>query len=201
MSSNKQKIIEKFIELAGKEGVSEEVLCKASEEVTAERRGYIRYFYDGLEEVIIAIEDMFDGALDVNEDIQNTKSITEKVRIALKERVIGESVHYEFRNKLNNYYKSFSGANLFLKNSWKTCDHIWRLAGDKSLDFNYYSKRILLYTIYTKAYKAYFCGNNQDKVQKTLASIDKGLDRVKNINQLKLNLSLDNIPFLRMFVK
>ena len=85
--------------------------------------------------------------------------------------------------KLNDYYKSFSGANLFLKNTWKTCDHIWRLAGDKSLDFNYYSKRILLYTIYTKAYKAYFCGNNSDRVQKTSDSIDKGLDRVKNINK------------------
>ncbi len=36
----------------------------------------------------------------------------------------------------------------YTQNVWQVCDQIWRLAGDTSLDFNYYTKRSLLAKVY-----------------------------------------------------
>ena len=46
-----------------------------------------------------------------------------------------------FEVKKNSDYKQFR---------WKTADTIWRLAGDESTDFNYYSKRLLLSWVYLR---------------------------------------------------
>src|SRR3546814_12221494 len=34
------------------------------------------------------------------------------------------------------------------KYGWRTADRIWRLAGDQATDFNHYSKRIILASVY-----------------------------------------------------
>ena len=34
---------------------------------------------------------------------------------------------------------------------WQTCDQIWYLAGDRSTDYNYYTKRSLLGYVYTSS--------------------------------------------------
>ena len=59
---------------------------------------------------------------------------------------------------------------------------MWFLAGDSSTDFNFYSKRAILASIYTRV-MMHFVNNN--KIDETIALLNKQLKRVSNIPQIK----------------
>ena len=73
-------------------------------------------------------------------------------------------------------------SKLALKSLYKTVDQIWFIAGDKSTDFNFYSKRFILATIYSSVILHWI--NNQD-FKKTTKFLDKQLRKVSKITQTK----------------
>ena len=81
-----------------------------------------------------------------------------------------------------------------------TCDLIWRYAGDKSEDFYYYSKRVLLLGVYTSSRLFYLSDNSKDST-KTKEFIATSLERIINIAQTKRKIklpSIEDIPILRL---
>ena len=72
------------------------------------------------------------------------------------------------------------------KNLYKTVDQIWFLAGDNSTDFNFYSKRIILASIYTSTMIHFI---NNDNMEDTLFLLNKLLRRVSKIPQIKSNIN------------
>ena len=72
------------------------------------------------------------------------------------------------------------------KNLYKTVDQIWFLAGDNSTDFNFYSKRIILASIYTSIMIHFI---NNDNMDETLFLLNKLLRRVSTIPQIKSNIN------------
>jgi ubiquinone biosynthesis protein COQ9 len=80
-------------------------------------------------------------------------------------------------------------------------DVMWRYAGDKSTDFNYYSKRGLLLGVYLAA-KAYYFADESKDYFKTKEFIASSLDNIINIASYKNKLKLpgmEEIPILRLF--
>jgi ubiquinone biosynthesis protein COQ9 len=77
---------------------------------------------------------------------------------------------------------------------WNTSDVIWRAAGDKSLDMNYYSKRFLLSSVYTMSIKHYI-SDKQDIDE----YIENALNKVVKVAQKLKIPKLEDIPILRMF--
>ena len=71
---------------------------------------------------------------------------------------------------------------LALKNLYKTVDQMWFLAGDNSTNFNFYSKRAILVSIYTRV-MMHFVNNN--KIDETIILLNKQLKRVSNIPRIK----------------
>lgn len=71
---------------------------------------------------------------------------------------------------------------LALKNLYKTVDQMWYLAADHSTDFNFYSKRAILASIYTGVMMHFVNNNNIDE---TIRILDLQLKRVSNIPRLK----------------
>jgi len=69
-----------------------------------------------------------------------------------------------------------------LKNLYKTVDQIWYLAGDSSTDFNFYSKRVILASIYSSTI-IHFINNND--FEKTIDLLDKQLKKVAKIPKIK----------------
>jgi ubiquinone biosynthesis protein COQ9 len=65
---------------------------------------------------------------------------------------------------------------------YKTVDEIWFLAGDNSTDFNYYSKRAILASIYTTV-MIHFT-NNKD-INSTYDLLNKQLKKVSKIPKIK----------------
>jgi ubiquinone biosynthesis protein COQ9 len=67
---------------------------------------------------------------------------------------------------------------------WKTCDQIWYLAGDKSTDFNYYSKRALLETVYSSSLLYYLSDESENFID-TKAFIRRRIQSVLKIGKWK----------------
>ena len=83
---------------------------------------------------------------------------------------------------------------------YKSVDQIWYLAGDTSVDFNFYTKRLILAGIYSRLVLFFFNNNNQQDLEHLL---DVNLQRVAKIPELKSKIKIikDYFPKAIKFVK
>ena len=69
---------------------------------------------------------------------------------------------------------------------------MWKIAGDTSDDINYYTKRIILSSVYSKIFlKIMSCSSYDQK--EIIKDIDNSLDKVRKFNDFKSKLNLSNI--------
>ena len=95
----------------------------------------------------------------------------------LKQDHVKETLKF-FANPLN--------ADLGLSSLMRTCDHIWHFAGDKSTDFNYYTKRILLSGVYSSTLLYYLKEPDPKKIEEFVAD---RIDNVLTIGKFKQNVN------------
>ena len=69
---------------------------------------------------------------------------------------------------------------------YKTVDQMWFLAGDNSTNFNFYSKRAILASIYTGVMIHFV---NNDNIEETIILLNKQLKRVSKIPQIKSRIN------------
>lgn len=129
---------------------------------------------------------------------QNLK-IREKIAKALEIRIMGivpKATILEQNALFLIPGNILSGAKCYSK----TCDLIWRYAGDKSEDFNYYTKRGLLLGVYTSSRLFYLSDNSKDFI-KTKEFIATSLEKIINIAKIKDKIqlpSIEDVPILRL---
>lgn len=105
--------------------------------------------------------------------------ITEAIKLKLKiysecKEVIARTVAY-----LSIPFKSSLGLRLL----WQTADLIWYEAGlDKSTDFNYYTKRALLSSVYSSTL-IYWLSDNSPNYQDTIQFLERRIDNVISIGK------------------
>ncbi|OZG31756.1 ubiquinone biosynthesis protein [Rickettsia endosymbiont of Culicoides newsteadi] len=112
---------------------------------------------------------------------------------------IAKLVH--LRNR--SYFAVPSNSIFATKTAFRTCDLIWRYAGDKSIDYNYYTKRGLLLSVYITSILYYIQDESEDNID-TDKYITKSLSNIITIsskckNMLKLPNPVD-IPIIRLFL-
>lgn len=71
-----------------------------------------------------------------------------------------------------------------LKVGWKSADIMWRLAGDTATDYNHYTKRAILASIYG-ATLAVFVDDESEGKAETRAFLDRRIDGVMKFEQVK----------------
>ena len=111
-------------------------------------------------------------------------SVSEKIKFLLFSRLeILEKEKINFKPLLRYLILP---QNLLFTNKllFKVCDEIWFLAGDKSLDFNYYSKRIILMNIYSTGL-IYWIFDKSPKKIKSNEFISKQIKNVSKIGKFK----------------
>ncbi len=107
-----------------------------------------------------------------------------------------------FRLKAANKYKEAVRISLGMmalpKNSkmaltmlYKTCDVIWRDCGDKSTDFSFYTKRLILSGVYSSTLSYWLNERDFTKVEHFL---QRRLDNVSNFGKIKNLPNLINQP-------
>jgi ubiquinone biosynthesis protein COQ9 len=73
------------------------------------------------------------------------------------------------------------------KMGWRAADLIWRLAGDTSVDYNHYTKRLLLGGVYASTVLALLDDETPD-LSGTRAFLDRRIDNVMSIERTKAQL-------------
>ena len=79
-------------------------------------------------------------------------------------------------------------AKISLNILYKTCNSMWRIAGDKSTDFSFYTRRISLAAVYTSTLLFWLNDNSNDNVE-TEFFLDRRLKGINKISRLKKPLS------------
>lgn len=74
-----------------------------------------------------------------------------------------------------------------IKRGWHTADIMWRLAGDTATDYNHYTKRAILSSIYS-ATLAVFVNDEGDDKAATRAFLDRRIDGVMKFEKAKARL-------------
>lgn len=73
---------------------------------------------------------------------------------------------------------------LALRISWRTADLMWRIAGDASTDFNHYTKRMTLATVYGSTLLVWLDDKSEGWIE-TAGFLDRRIDDVMKIEKLK----------------
>jgi ubiquinone biosynthesis protein COQ9 len=73
---------------------------------------------------------------------------------------------------------------LALRISWRTADHMWRIAGDNSTDFNHYTKRMTLGAVYASTLLVWLDDQSEGWAD-TAAFLYRRIDDVMKIEKLK----------------
>ena len=68
--------------------------------------------------------------------------------------------------------------------SWRTADHIWRLAGDTATDYNHYTKRLTLSAV-SGSTLLFWLGDESEGEVDTAAFLDRRIDEVMRFEQFK----------------
>ena len=79
-------------------------------------------------------------------------------------------------------------AKISLNILYRTCNSMWRIAGDKSTDFSFYTRRISLAAVYTSTL-LFWLNDNSDNNVETEFFLERRLKDISKISSLKKPLS------------
>lgn len=126
-----------------------------------------------------------------------------------KSEKVSDKIVYLIETRLSLYQKNKEAIQKLLQHNmlpqnfifsqkllWSTCDEIWFLAGDKSTDFNYYSKRALLAYVYSSSILFWLSDESEIFVD-TKKFIRKKIAQVLQIGSLKSRAT----SFLKNLIK
>ncbi len=85
--------------------------------------------------------------------------------------------------------------------AWRAADRMWRIAGDRSTDFNHYSKRGILSALYMSTMLVYLDDESED-LATTRGFLDRRIDDVMSFEKLKAQWrgSRQRLPSLSRFL-
>ena len=113
-----------------------------------------------------------------------------KINEKIKYFVIRRLMVFQNLADKRKFFKKILKPNLIVssnKTLFKIADEIWFLAGDKSTDYNYYTKRIILMNIYAITFSFFVFDNSKD-LERTKKFLDKEISAVLKFGNLKNKL-------------
>jgi ubiquinone biosynthesis protein COQ9 len=163
------------------------------------------HFFDK-QELLIKISDLLFEDLDkkflseVKFKVNKISKTNEKISFLLSKRFQIEKKNKDLIKIFLIHLIKSNNSNKVLNYIYSVADIMWKHSNDRSVDFNYYTKRLILSSIYLKILILTFYKDNL--TQKDLdKEILKSLEHVKLISQFKIKLDfLKNIKeFFSMF--
>ena len=149
-------------------------------------------FFDK-KELLLKISSLFFEDLDqrfLNEVKSKVDKITktnEKISFLLNKRLQIEKKNKDLIKKIFIHLIKDNNSNKVLTYIYSVSDIMWKYANDRSVDFNFYTKRLILSSVYLKILILSFYKDNL--TQKDLnEEISKSLEHVKLISQFKIKL-------------
>ena len=149
-------------------------------------------FFDK-KELLLKISSLFFEDLDkrflteIKSKINKITKTNEKIFFLLNKRFQVEKKNKNLIKKFFIHLVKDNNSTKVLTYIYSVSDIMWKYSNDRSVDFNYYTKRLILSSVYLKILILSFYKN--DLTQKNLnEEISKSLEHVKLISQFKIKL-------------
>ena len=155
-------------------------------------------FFDK-QELLIIISGLFFEDLDkkflseIKSKISQFSKTNEKISFLLNKRFQIEKKNKDLIKKIFIHLIKDNNSNKIVNYIYSVADSMWKYSNDRSVDFNYYTKRLILSSVYLKILILSFYKDNF--TQKNLEEeIKKSLEHANLISQFKIKLDfLKNI--------
>ena len=156
-------------------------------------------FEQGFAEILTHYNDLNNQKLleSLNNLDLSASGFRDKISIAIFLKLTSQNK--DFLKKVSSFYLKPSNIKLGMDHAWANVDFIWSWAGDKSIDYNFYSKRIILEGIYLYCLRFYIkdtSENNIDTKHFVHNSVHKTVDTLTKVKKFKFS----NLPILRYFL-
>ena len=163
-----------------------------------------RAFPNGMSEVVDHFADWSDRRMVAALEVQNLDAmkVRERIHACVKTRVQINAPHKEAIRRLLSYFALPVNTRLAAHLTWRSCSVMWYEAGDRSSDWNHYTKRGLLASVYltTLLYWVSDEGDDEGDFPETWTFLDRRISDVLKTfavpHQLKSMLSRLPNPFL-----
>jgi ubiquinone biosynthesis protein COQ9 len=149
-------------------------------------------FFDK-KELLLKISSLFFEDLDqrflseVKSKVNKITKTNEKISFLLNKRLQIEKKNKDLIKKIFIHLIKDNNSNKVLTYIYSVSDIMWKYANDRSVDFNFYTKRLMLSSVYLKILILSFYKDNL--TQKDLnEEISKSMEHVKLISQFKMKL-------------
>jgi ubiquinone biosynthesis protein COQ9 len=179
------------------DGFTDKVLAAAAKEAAVDKGTMARLFPDGPLSLVEAFSQNTDAEMERQIAALDLKSmkIRERIAAAVKARLAALRPHKEAARRAAAFLTLPPHAALGAKLVYRTVDAMWRAIGDKSTDFNFYTKRGILAGVYSATLMRWFTDTSTDE-----AATDRFLaDRIENVMQFekfkaRAKGALDRLP-------
>ncbi len=161
--------------------ISEATLLEVEEKLGFAPFYHTLLFPDGLKQIVSLVEERYDDEMGekFNDKFRN-------MSLRIREKIL-ELVMLRLNPLSHRFVELYSKPQYYtlsVKNAWASASRIWILAGDESTDFNYYTKRSLLLSIYKPAL-SYYSKDTSEGFSNTREFVDKRIDKVMQIVKIK----------------
>ena len=186
------------------DGWTRNVLATAAENAGLGADAAGRVFPGGVKDAVAHFMEMADRLMLADLEKLDLAAMKVRVRVgtAVKVRLERWTPHREAvrRALALSPRPSFAGGSL--RGWYKTVDAIWRAAGDKSTDFNFYTKRGLLAAVYG-ATVLFWLDDRSEHCAATWAFLDRRIDEVMQFPQWRVRVTarLKDLPDPRRFLE
>lgn len=146
-------------------------------------------FADGPMAMIEAWIDTIDQAMarELPAEALAAMKIRERIRALVLFRIEAAAPRKEALRRAQAIMAMPQNAARTLALGWRSADQMWRLAGDTSTDYNHYTKRLTLGTLYAST-MAVFVGDDSEDQAETRAFLDRRIDGVMKFEKAKARL-------------
>jgi ubiquinone biosynthesis protein COQ9 len=186
MPVHAKQILEKALPHVPFDGWSMQTLQLGAKEAGLDERYAEIFFKDGVNEAIRLFLTIIDENMQTlyQDRHKNCKSIRDKIKLAMLVRLEAMESYKEVVRKTTHYLSNPLNLPFSISVSYHTVDTIWRLIGDTSTDFNFYTKRLTLAGVYTSTL-LFWLQDDSDHYKETNAFIDRRLVNVMQIGKVR----------------
>ncbi len=177
------KIIEKALPLVAYQGWNQQTLGEAALAAGYTKTDIVRVFPGGAIDAVDEYSRMADAQMleaISHYHLENMK-IRERITKAVRLRLELQTQHREAVRRTTIMHANPLYAHRGLRAVYETVDNIWYAIGDKSTDFNFYSKRLTLAGVYS-ATLLFWLNDNSAGQENTWSFLDK---RIANVMQFE----------------
>jgi len=173
----KRKILKQALVHVPFDGWSQGILERAAGEIGVDSSFGWRLFPRGVAEVIDYWSDLLDQEMLETLPSPEDLRVREKVTLAVRTRLSLLIPVQEAVRKTSLYLAKPHHIGQATRLLYRTVNKIWYYAGDKSTDYNFYTKRGLLSWVYSTTFVYWLCDHSEG-YEKTWSFLNRRIDEV-----------------------